>query len=109
MSAANESVFSLDLERIEAILPRYAVEGPRYTSYPTAPVWKETYGPQSFRAELDRQDIGPDDGLSLYVHVPFCRSLCHFCCSSCRLRSSSEAISCPFLTKSPALSLACLT
>ena len=44
--------FSLDLERVEAILPRYAVEGPRYTSYPTAPVWNEQFGPEQFEAEL---------------------------------------------------------
>jgi len=73
------SPFSLDLEHAEQILPRYAGEGPRYTSYPTAPVWDESYGPEQVRAELGRRDIDPGDGLSLYVHVPFCESLCHFC------------------------------
>ncbi len=72
-------VMALDLDHIEEILPRYTTEGPRYTSYPTAPVWKETYGVEHFLAELGRADIDPSDGLSLYVHVPFCRSLCHFC------------------------------
>jgi oxygen-independent coproporphyrinogen-3 oxidase len=67
------------LERAEALLPRYTTAGPRYTSYPTAPVWSEAYGPEDFRAELGRRDVDPADGLSLYVHVPFCRSLCHFC------------------------------
>ncbi len=71
--------FALDLEHVEEILPRYAVEGPRYTSYPTAPVWKESYGPEQLRAELGRSDVRPEHGLSLYVHVPFCESLCHFC------------------------------
>ena len=71
--------FDLDLDRVEAILPRYTTEGPRYTSYPTAPVWKETYGPQQFRADLRCDDADSGEGLSLYVHVPFCRSLCHFC------------------------------
>jgi oxygen-independent coproporphyrinogen-3 oxidase len=71
--------FTLDFARIAELLPRYAIEGPRYTSYPTAPVWKETYGAEQFLAELGRTDVAPGDGLSLYVHVPFCRSLCHFC------------------------------
>ena len=71
--------FALDLEHVEAILPRYAVEGPRYTSYPTAPVWSEAFGPDDFREELGRVGSGAEGGLSLYVHVPFCRSLCHFC------------------------------
>ncbi len=71
--------FALDLDHVEEILPRYTTEGPRYTSYPTAPVWKETYGPARFLQELGRRDVGAEDALSLYVHVPFCRSLCHFC------------------------------
>jgi oxygen-independent coproporphyrinogen-3 oxidase len=71
--------FDLDLDRVEAVLPRYTTEGPRYTSYPTAPVWKETYGPQQFRADLRCDDADSGGDLSLYVHVPFCRSLCHFC------------------------------
>jgi oxygen-independent coproporphyrinogen-3 oxidase len=75
----SEAVFALDLDRVEALLPRYAVEGPRYTSYPTAPVWKETYGPEQYRAELGRGEIDPAEGLSCYVHVPFCDSLCHYC------------------------------
>ena len=78
-SDVSDDAFRLDLEHIEEILPRYAIEGPRYTSYPTAPVWKETYGPDEYRAELGREDIDPSDPLSIYVHVPFCDSLCHYC------------------------------
>jgi len=74
-----ETVFELDLDHVEEILPRYAIDGPRYTSYPTAPVWQESYGVEDFRAELSRSDIGQSEPLSVYVHVPFCRSLCHFC------------------------------
>jgi len=72
-------VFSLDLAHVEALLPRYSGDGPRYTSYPTAPVWSERYGRDDVREELGRRDVSPGDPLSLYVHVPFCRSLCHFC------------------------------
>ena len=71
------SPFEIDIDRAEALLPRYVTAGPRYTSYPTAPVWTEEYGVDSFREGLSC--IGEDEGLSLYVHVPFCRSLCHFC------------------------------
>jgi oxygen-independent coproporphyrinogen-3 oxidase len=62
-----------DLSRLAE---RYAVDGPRYTSYPTAPVWTEDYGASDLRASLGRSG---GEALSLYVHVPFCRSLCHFC------------------------------
>ncbi len=89
-------VFDLDLERIEAILPRYASEGPRYTSYPTAPVCKENFGVDQFKTELAGgtaeavSRAGEGDGLSLYVHVPFCRSLCHFCSCNKIITSNAE-------------------
>jgi oxygen-independent coproporphyrinogen-3 oxidase len=65
------------LEQLEAILARYETAAPRYTSYPTAPVWGDAYGPEEFRRDLGA--IEPGAPLSLYAHVPFCSSLCHFC------------------------------
>jgi oxygen-independent coproporphyrinogen-3 oxidase len=79
------------LERAEALLPRYATAGPRYTSYPTAPVWSERYGPEAFAADLADAGRRVDEPLSLYVHVPFCRSLCHFCACN-RVITRSEAL-----------------
>jgi len=70
---------ALDLARAEAILPRYEGPGPRYTSYPTAPVWSERFGPRDFLDELARDTAAPDEPIALYAHVPFCSSLCHFC------------------------------
>ncbi len=69
----------LDLDHLERILPRYDRAVPRYTSYPTAPVWSEAYDAEAFRADLAELGERTDQPLSLYVHVPFCRSLCHFC------------------------------
>ena len=89
----SRDVFAVDLDRIEALLPRYAMEGPRYTSYPTAPVWGEGYGAEDFQQELAREDAAPNDGLSVYVHVPFCRSLCHFCaCNKVITRKEELAV-----------------
>ena len=60
------------------LLHRYNVPGPRYTSYPTAPAWKETYGASDYAAILgDSATSGAP--LSLYVHLPFCERLCFFC------------------------------
>lgn len=62
------------------LLRRYNVPGPRYTSYPTAPVWREGFGPQEYENVLDesREKERPAP-LSLYLHLPFCEHLCYFC------------------------------
>ena len=53
--------------------------GPRYTSYPTAPAWKETLDPTGFRQILAELPLDERTPHAVYVHVPFCQSLCHFC------------------------------
>ncbi|MDH3233485.1 MAG: oxygen-independent coproporphyrinogen III oxidase [Alphaproteobacteria bacterium] len=59
------------------LLDRYGGPVPRYTSYPTAPHFSAAIGPEVYRQWLSA--AGGDDPLSLYVHVPFCRTLCWFC------------------------------
>ncbi|MEB3197376.1 MAG: oxygen-independent coproporphyrinogen III oxidase [Candidatus Sericytochromatia bacterium] len=62
------------------ILARYDVAGPRYTSYPTAPEWRDDFGPRE--AEQVLRDNHASRGhvpLSIYVHIPFCHKLCYFC------------------------------
>jgi oxygen-independent coproporphyrinogen-3 oxidase len=62
------------------LLHRYNVPGPRYTSYPTAPVWTETMGPADYLRAIEEGSGLPDPApLSLYLHLPYCESLCHFC------------------------------
>jgi oxygen-independent coproporphyrinogen-3 oxidase len=62
----------------EEFLAKYNRPGPRYTSYPTAPVWNDAFGPddlEKVHAEADRAKTP----VSLYMHIPFCESLCLFC------------------------------
>ena len=56
---------------------KYSKPGPRYTSYPTAVEFNEKFDFNSYVKELERQD--KNRALSLYFHLPFCRSACYFC------------------------------
>ncbi|MBW2426071.1 MAG: oxygen-independent coproporphyrinogen III oxidase [Deltaproteobacteria bacterium] len=71
----------IDRQRLEELLPRYETAGPRYTSYPTAPSWQASLDAKSYRELLAAigRETSAGAAISLYVHVPFCRSLCHFC------------------------------
>ena len=67
---------SIDL----GILRKYDMPGPRYTSYPTAPVFSREFGPDQFREEIIRTNGGGiHSDISLYIHFPFCDTLCYFC------------------------------
>ena|SRR5579859_3911225 len=62
----------------EEFLARYNRPGPRYTSYPTAPVWNDSFGPDDLeRVHQEAERAGSP--VSLYMHIPFCESLCLFC------------------------------
>jgi oxygen-independent coproporphyrinogen-3 oxidase len=72
---------SLDVQALEVseeLLERYNRPGPRYTSYPTAPVWQDDFGPEDFDRVCRVADAEARP-ISLYQHLPFCESLCLFC------------------------------
>ncbi|MCG3710287.1 oxygen-independent coproporphyrinogen III oxidase [Aliarcobacter butzleri] len=56
---------------------KYSKPGPRYTSYPTAPEFSETFTQNDLKEFYKNQS--DDRPLSLYIHMPFCRSACYFC------------------------------
>src|SRR5258707_3064985 len=62
------------------VLDKYNQPGPRYTSYPTAPEWDDSFGETELRQALHEANAKPQPApLSLYFHIPFCESLCLYC------------------------------
>jgi oxygen-independent coproporphyrinogen-3 oxidase len=62
----------------EEFLEKYNRPGPRYTSYPTAPVWQDNFGPDDLEQFYATANAARTP-VSLYMHLPFCESLCLFC------------------------------
>ena len=65
-----------------SLIQKYNVAGPRYTSYPTVPYWEEaSFSLQQWKQTLKRSfdESNHVEGISLYIHLPFCESLCTFC------------------------------
>lgn len=66
----------------QSLINKYNVAGPRYTSYPTVPYWDSgTFSLAKWKDSLKRsfEESNNSEGLSLYIHLPFCESLCTFC------------------------------
>jgi oxygen-independent coproporphyrinogen-3 oxidase len=77
------------------LFAKYDVAGPRYTSYPTVPYWEtaptESAWIAALRAELDAS-AAKNEGAAIYLHLPFCESLCTFCaCNKIITRQHSRA------------------
>ena len=67
---------------MSSLFQKYNVPGPRYTSYPTVPYWEDSS--YSYEKWLDSvrtsfTESNSTQGISLYIHLPFCESLCTFC------------------------------
>ncbi|NOY47830.1 MAG: oxygen-independent coproporphyrinogen III oxidase [Chlorobi bacterium] len=64
------------------LVKKYNVAGPRYTSYPTVPYWNnDTFSIENWKTSLIRSfnESNASEGISIYIHLPFCESLCTFC------------------------------
>lgn len=82
------------------LVSKYNVAGPRYTSYPTVPYWNnETFSLKKWKASLIQsfQESNDAEGISLYIHLPFCESLCTFCGCNKRITKRHEVES-PYIT-----------
>jgi oxygen-independent coproporphyrinogen III oxidase len=75
----------------DALIRRYgSLAVPRYTSYPTAAEFTSAIGPSNHEAWLRRLDLR--DSVSVYLHVPYCRQLCHYCGCHTKVARRDEVI-----------------
>lgn len=71
-----------------ALVSKYNVPGPRYTSYPTVPYWDKNRPSENSWIEAVKSafaETNDSDGISLYIHLPFCESLCTYCGCNTRI------------------------
>ena len=70
----------IDSNHLQDIIHKYQVNGPRYTSYPTALEFNEKFSEQDYSSQAfsSNQFLVPKP-LSVYIHIPFCESLCYYC------------------------------
>jgi len=65
-----------------SLIQKYNVAGPRYTSYPTVPYWNtDTFSGKKWENTVRQsfEESNATEGISLYIHLPFCESMCTFC------------------------------
>ena len=75
------------------IIQKFDVPGPRYTSYPTAPQWTAAFNAEAYQGVLEKGS----ESLSLYVHVPFCVSMCYYCGCTVTIRKDNPTVGDRFL------------
>lgn len=75
-----------------SLLRRFDVPGPRYTSYPTADRFVEAFDADAHAGWLRSRAVMPARPLSIYVHIPFCNTLCYYCaCNKVITKDRSKA------------------
>lgn len=77
-----------DASTIERLIRKYDVPVPRYTSYPTVPHWNvRDFDIASWQHAVKRafDESNDEKGISLYIHLPFCESLCTYCACNTRI------------------------
>lgn len=80
------------------LLRKYNVAAPRYTSYPTVPYWEsDSFNQQKwFEKLLKSYSAHKADGISLYIHLPFCESLCTYCGCNTRI-TKNHGVEAPYI------------
>ena len=81
------------IQTTNELLKKYDVPGPRYTSYPTVPYWEKAPTADEWLESVARaldETERQDEGAAIYIHVPFCRSLCTYCGCNSRITCNTS-------------------
>jgi oxygen-independent coproporphyrinogen-3 oxidase len=80
------------------MIRKFDKPGPRYTSYPTAPAWENAIDETIYRRKLKEFGAGAKS-LSLYLHIPFCESMCTYCACSVVIRKNEAKVGDEYLER----------
>jgi oxygen-independent coproporphyrinogen III oxidase len=81
------------------LIRKYNVPGPRYTSYPTVPFWNpDKPGDEQWKSAMSRsfELFDEHEGVSIYIHLPFCESLCTYCGCNTRI-TKNHTVEMPYI------------
>ena len=84
---------------LKSLVDKYNIAGPRYTSYPTVPYWNlDSFSEKKWKSSLIQsfQESNSKEGISLYIHLPFCESLCTFCGCNKRI-TKQHSVESPYI------------
>lgn len=85
--------------QLNSLITKYNVAAPRYTSYPTVPFWENDFFTEKewkLRV-LERYNSSKDKGISIYIHLPYCESLCTYCGCNTRI-TKNHKVEDPYIT-----------
>src|SRR3954465_6006390 len=80
----------------QSLTDKYNVAGPRYTSYPTVPYWEDSPDEKTWIQHVQSAALNASDGISLYIHLPYCESLCTYCGCNTRI-TVNHAVELPYI------------
>ena len=84
---------------MNSLIDKYNIPGPRYTSYPTVPYWEnENFKSEKWQSTVIRafNESNAEEGISIYIHLPFCEQLCTFCACHKRI-TKQHSVETPYL------------
>ncbi len=79
------------------LVSKYNIAAPRYTSYPTVPFWENNLNESAWKSSIKESfKVNHKEGISLYIHLPYCESLCTYCACNTRI-TVNHAVEKPYI------------